>query len=168
MGIIIGYLVRIVTFPGLILDALINKATCNFLNIKVLKVNYLSVGASEAVVHEKPERYSTVFSIAIIPFVAISLIAIFIFYIGKNLTPAIGLLCIWLGISVAAHAFPNTKIGGLLWSMSIKEIKEGNYLAIIGLPLVIVIFVARILHVLWLDIIYGVVLFFLVKGGYKI
>ena len=168
MGIIIGYLVRIVTFPGLILDALINKATCSFLHVKVLKVDYFSVGTSEAVMHEKPEKYSTVFSIAIIPFVVMSLIAMFIFYIGKNLSPTVELLCIWLGISVAAHAFPNTKTGGLLWSNSFKEIKEGNYFAIIGLPLVIIIFVARILHVLWLDIIYGVLLYFFIKEGFKI
>ncbi|WCO00711.1 hypothetical protein [Psychroserpens ponticola] len=160
---IIGLLIRMLTFPGVMLDALINKKTCQFLNIELYQVNYFSIAGEELpVIHEIPKEYSKTFGIAIYPFVIMSMIAIAVFYIGNYLFPSIEFIFIWLGISVAAHSFPNTVMGDLLWKSSISEIKGGNYLAIIGIPLVAIIYLARMLHFFWLDIIYGVILYILI------
>ena len=162
---IIGFLIRTITFPGVVLDAFINKVTCEYLKIELLEVNYFSLtGEHRPVVHEIPNNYSKTFGISIAPFIIMSSIAILVFYIGLELFPSVEVIFIWLGISVAAHSFPDTTMGDVLWRNSITEIKNGNYLAIIGIPLVIIIYIARILHYFWLDIIYGVILYFLVKG----
>ncbi len=167
MGIIIGYIVRLITFPGLILDAFVNKKLCDFLKLEVQKVNYFALDAKELpVVHEIPKKYIDTFSIAILPFIIMSFISATLFYIGLQSSPEIEILFMWLGISIAAHSFPNTVIGKLLWINSISEIKGGNYLAIIGIPLVIIIYIARILHVLWLDVIYGIGLYILIRNNF--
>ncbi len=161
---IIGLLIRILTFPGVILDAFINKKSCEYLKIELFQVNYFSITGEELpVVHDIPKEYSKTFGIAILPFIIMSFISLILFYIGLNLIPDIEFIFVWLGISIAAHSFPNTKMGDLLWKNSIIEIKKGNYLALVGIPLVAIIYIARILHFFWLDIIYGVLLYYLVN-----
>ncbi|MEO1031422.1 MAG: hypothetical protein AAFX55_08450 [Bacteroidota bacterium] len=162
---IIGFIIRALTFPGVILDAFINKIVCQYLKIELLQVNYFTItGEERPVVHEIPKAYAKTFGIAIIPFVIMSLIAIFIFYIGLEFFPNIEIPFIWLGVSIAAHSFPDTAIADVLWKNSLAEIKGGNYLALLGIPFVVIIYIARVLHFFWLDIIYGVLLYFLVKG----
>ncbi|WP_053991557.1 hypothetical protein [Mangrovimonas sp. TPBH4] len=162
---IIGLLIRLLTFPGVILDAYFNKITCNYLKIELLQVNYFTITGEELpVVHEIPEEYSKTFGIAVLPFTIMSLISLLLFYVGLELFPNSDFLFVWLGVSIAAHSFPNTTMGDLLWSNSLKEVKKGNYIALIGIPLVIIIYIARILHYFWLDIIYGFLLYYLVKG----
>lgn len=162
---IIGLLIRVLTFPGVILDALINKKTCEYLKIELFQVNYFSVTGEELpVIHDIPKEYSKTFGITILPFIIMSFISLLLFYIGLILIPNVEFLFLWLGVSIAAHSFPNATMGDLLWKNSIAEIKEGNYLALIGIPLVLIIYVARILHFFWLDIVYGFLLYYLVKG----
>jgi len=163
---IIGLLIKVLTIPGLVLDAFINKLICNYLKIPVYQVNYFPIIEEKeaAVVHEIPKDFTKTYGIAILPFIIMSCIAIIIFYVGLNFFPDQDILFIWLGVSVAAHSFPFIDIADLLWNKSVAEIKKGNYFAIAGFPLVIVIYIARGLHYFWLDIIYGLLLYFLVKG----
>lgn len=162
---IIGLLIRVLTFPGLILDAFINKITCKYLKIEIFQVNYFTITGEEIpVIHEIPKDYSKAFGIAMLPFITMSIISMVVFYLGLTFFPNIEFLFIWLGLSIAAHSFPNTIIGNLLWKKSIIEIKKGKYLSLIGFPIVIVIYIAKILHFFWLDIIYGFFLYFLMKG----
>lgn len=162
---LIGLLIRILTIPGVILDALINRIICNYLKIEVYEVNYFTItGEHRPVVHEQPAEYSKTFGIAILPFLIMSSISIVLFYVGLKFFPDNQFLFIWLGVSIAAHSFPDTEIGDLLWKNSVAEVKNSNYLALIGFPLVAIIYIARMLHFFWLDVIYGVLLYFLVKG----
>lgn len=165
MSFILGYLVRIVTLPGLVVDAFVNKMVCQIMEIEVSKVNYIAIDPKELpVVHAIPDRYYKVFGLSVLPFFIITTVSILIFYLGfwlVNESPAF-IIPLYLGISIGAHAFPNTTMGSLLWKSSITEIKSKNYLAIIGIPVVIFIYIARILHIFWLDVLYGIVLFFLV------
>ncbi|OUR98090.1 hypothetical protein A9Q86_13600 [Flavobacteriales bacterium 33_180_T64] len=166
MGVIVGFLIQILTFPGIIFDQIANKMVCNLLDINVHEVKYLQFeDPAGYVIHDIPESYLKVFLISIGPFFISTLIAILIFGLGYTLDDHDGLVRLffnWLGISIAAHAFPTSKNGSILWKQSILEVKNKNYLALVGLPLVIIIFIARLLHFLWLDIIYGFILLLLV------
>lgn len=166
MGAIVGLLIQVITFPGIIFDQLANKFVCNLLDIDVHEVKYLQFeNPAGYVIHDLPESYLKVFLISIGPFFISTLVAILLFGLGFTLDNHDGfvrLLFNWLGISIAAHAFPTSKNGSLLWKQSLLEVKNNNYVALIGFPLVVVIFVARLLHFLWLDIIYGFILLLLV------
>ncbi len=167
MGIIIGYLIRLLTFPGVILNTYILKLTCHFLEIKIEHLNYFSFDfevKNAPVIFETPTNYIKSFGLAILPFLAMSSIASIFFYICIYSIPSIHILFFWLGISIAAHSFPDTIIGKTLWTNSILEIKEGNFIALLGIPLVVIIYIAQFLHILWLDIIYGFILYMLIKG----
>lgn len=172
MGIIIGLLIQIITFPGIIFDQFANKLMCNMLDIKVHEVKYFQFeNPAGYVIHDIPENYLKVFFISIGPFFISTLTAILLFVLGytfdtdNNITQ---LIFNWLGISVAAHAFPTSKNGALLWEQSLLEVKSKNYIALIGFPLVAVIYLARLLHFFWLDIIYGILLLlFVVEPWFK-
>ena len=72
------------------------------------------MNANKTIIREEPEKYAIFFGIAVIPFFLMSLISILIFYLGNDLSANFGLLFTWLGISIAAHSFPNIKIGATL------------------------------------------------------
>ncbi|RNC88221.1 MAG: hypothetical protein ED556_03285 [Winogradskyella sp.] len=161
----IGLLVQIITFPGIIFDQFSNKLACDLLEVKVHEVKYLQSEAPISyIIHDIPESYFKIFSLSIIPFMISTLTAILLFTIGYSFgeESIIFFIFCWLGISVAAHAFPNKKNGSLLWQKSISEVKAGNYIALLGFPLVVIIYLAQILHYVWLDIIYGFILLMLV------
>ncbi|WP_298755319.1 hypothetical protein [uncultured Psychroserpens sp.] len=117
------------------------------------------------VIHDVPESYLKVFLISISPFFISTLVAILMFVLGYSLDSNDGVLRLvfnWLGISIATHAFPTSKNGDLLWKQSLMEVKNKNYIALIGFPLVLIIYLARLLHYFWLDVIYGLILLLLI------
>lgn len=62
---------------------------------------------------------------------------------------------LWLGISVGMHAFPSMQDASNLWAQAKHAAISFNLLAIFSFPLVVAIYVANILTVVWLDYIYG-------------
>ena len=166
MGILIGYLIKIVTLPGLIIDTIINKWVCDFLNIPIHHINYIPLDPEKpAIIYEIPNSYTKTWALAFFPFLLATALAISVFYIGLTWGVSIQYFFIWIGVSIGAHAFPEYSMGDLLWKQSIAEIKQGNYFAVLGIPFVGLIYGARFLHYLWLDIIYGLLLYFLVKDS---
>ena len=65
------------------------------------------------------------------------------------------LFFIWLGVSIATHAFPSTGDASNIWSI-IKEKGTGIGLKIIGIPIVLVIYLGTLLSVVWFDLFYGI------------
>lgn len=72
----------------------------------------------------------------------------------------------YLGIAIAAHAFPETPIGKLLWNRSVQEVREFNLFGLLAFPYVILIYIVRILHIFWIDILYEIVMIFAIKFLY--
>ena len=165
MGKIIGILVKFATFPGLIVDSFINKYVVELFNLEVNQIDYFPIEGGPGVVHEKPNNIYSTIGIALLPFIIQSLLAYIVLYIGINLIQGTEGLASWLGISIAAHSFPNPENGKNLWKTSINEIKENkNVIAIIGFPLALIIYIVRGLHFLWVDILYGFFLLLIVEG----
>ncbi|MFD2561307.1 hypothetical protein [Aquimarina rubra] len=163
MDLLIGYAIRLITFPGLILKAFINKLICNMLGLQVQKVNYLALDEHVlSVEHEKPRSYTYVLAMVLIPFLEMSLLAMVLFNMGKYLIPNSEIIFLWLGISVATHSFPESDVGHLLFKKSLKQIKDGNYLAAFNLPLALLIQISTKPYFFWLHLLYGTLLYFLV------
>jgi|GEM_PF-2771820 len=162
MGILIGILIRLITFPGVILDLIVNIFSAKLLDLEITEINYASILIGNPVKIKEDSKYYKLFLFSIIPFVTLTLIAIPLCYKAVEYNKGTAFLtCAWLGISIAAHSFPETDIGKLIWKRTNIEVKNKNYISILGYPFVIFIYFFRILHVFWLDILYGVGLMFL-------
>ena len=62
----------------------------------------------------------------------------------------------WLGLSIGMHAFPSTHDLNWLWQLAPGEARKANWLAIISLPLIGILYVLNFLRVVWADLGYGI------------
>jgi hypothetical protein len=61
----------------------------------------------------------------------------------------------WLGVSIAMHAFPSTGDAAAMWK-ALTSNKVPALAKIVGMPLVVVIYIGAMGSIFWLDAIYGV------------
>lgn len=164
MGVLIGFLIKIVTCPGVLLNIWVTRLTCKMLGIKITKVDWRYFLIGTVVQIEPPENYFRLFAIIILPFIFMSTVALPFCYLTILGHTGIGMFFfLWLSISMAANSFPEIDLGDILWKQSRKKMKEKNYIAYLGFPIVIIIYVMMVLRLLYIDILYGGFLFFLVN-----
>lgn len=163
MILIPGQLVALATFPGVILHEVAHMWFCKLRNVAVLDVCFFRFGNPAGyVAHEEIENFNTAFLVSVGPFIVNSLLCMFICFpaflpvyrFGVKSFPSY--LLLWLGISIGMHAFPSMGDGYALYQHAKKAASAGNILAILSFPLVIVIYLANIGRVFWLDCLYGV------------
>ncbi len=164
-----GWLVAIVTFPGVIVHEAAHMLFCKLRGVVVLDVCFFRFGNPAGyVVHEETEDFTTTFLVCVGPllvnsvlcmvFCFPSLMPIKFFDLGDPLD--YGLM--WLGISIGMHAFPSTQDASTLWTQAREAAGDFNVLALISFPLVGLIFIANILSIIWFDALYGLALGILV------
>lgn len=161
-----GFLISIVTFPGVIVHEIAHQLFCRICGIAVLDVCYFRVGnPSGYVVHEPTKNAYQNIIIGIGPFIVNTVVGSLIalpaalpiinFGVGFGAQSLISYVLIWLGVSIAMHSFPSTGDAKNMWS-SLKR-KETPILArIIGAPIVLLIYVGAFGSYVWLDFIYGI------------
>jgi hypothetical protein len=166
--IIPGFLIALVTFPGVIVHEAAHLFFCKLRRVAVFDVCYFRIGnPSGYVVHEIPDSFTSSFLIAVGPFLINSCLCVLFCFpalvpvriFGKE--DFICYFLIWLGISIGMHAFPSTQDAKVLWGQAKKAASQFNLLAILSLPLVWLIYLANLLRILWLDYLYGFALGFL-------
>lgn len=158
---ILGVLVNILTFPGIMVHELGHLLVCRICGVPVHKVCYFRLGNPAGyVVHDTPESAMQHILIGIGPFALNSILGTLIalpgmiplvrFHHGSTLCYVL----VWLGVSIAMYAFPSTGDANGIWK-SIWS-REAPILAkLIGTPIVIVIYLGALGSVVWLDVIYG-------------
>lgn len=156
-----GFLITIVTFPGIIVHELAHLLFCKFFRLVVFDVCYFRFGnPSGYVVHEEPKNPIQQIIIGIGPFLINTIIGALI-----SLPAAIAVLkfesgeiieyiLIWLGVSIAMHSFPSTGDAKSIWNSVIKK-DTPIPIKIITIPLVGVIYICALGSVIWLDLFYG-------------
>ena len=155
-------LIQIATFPGVIVHEIAHQVFCRLTGTPVLDVCYFRVGNPAGyVVHEKASSAGKQLLISIGPFfintilgaliAAPSAISVFTFDAGNPLD----IFLIWLGVSIAMHAFPSTGDAASLW-MTFKQRETPWYLKAVVFPLVLLICLGAIGSIVWLDLIYGI------------
>ena len=164
-----GFLIAIVTFPGVIVHELAHQFFCRLFKVPVLKVCYFRVGnPSGYVLHEPPSSGWVSLLISIGPFFVNSIVgplvalpAILSFKFappspqGMELGMAfLNVFLAWLGVSIAMHAFPSTGDAKTMWK---KMFEPGQSIALklVGVPLAAIIFIGAMGSIFWLDLIYG-------------
>jgi hypothetical protein len=165
MIIIPGFLISLVTFPGVIVHEAAHMFFCRLRGLAVLDVCFFRVGnPSGYVVHEATENFNTAFLVCVGPFLLNSLLCVIFclpasvpYRVFDHVDPLI-LFQLWLGISIGMHAFPSTGDAKNLWSQAGKAARALNPLAILSYPLVVLIYIANLLSFFWFDAIYGVAL----------
>ena len=161
-----GFIISIITFPGVIVHEIAHQLFCRICRVAVLDVCYLRVGnPSGYVVHEHPKSSYQQILIGIGPFFLNTILgalialpaAIPILNFGDKLgaNNIIDYFLIWLGVSVAMHSFPSTGDAQSLWN-TVKDKETSLITKIFATPIVLLIYVGAVGSVVWLDFIYGV------------
>lgn len=171
MGALVGLWITLLTFPGVIVHEFAHKLACDRARVPVLDVCYFRIGNPAGyVLHAQPKRYRQSFAISVAPFFVNTVLA-FAFLLGyawldattagiwssSTETQASSILLLWLGISVGIHAFPSTGDANTLWSRSRAEWRT-TPTVLLGVPIVVLIYVANLLSRLYLDVFYAICL----------
>jgi Putative zincin peptidase len=157
-----GVLMSILTFPGVIVHELAHQLFCRWFNVPVFKVVYFKTGNPAGyVLHETVSNKWHAMLISIGPFFVNTIIGAFIAFPASipvfqfdNATPADYLL-IYLGVSIAMHAFPSVGDGKAIWQ-TIKESETPLLVKIIGYPIIGLIYLGSLGSFFWLDLAYGI------------
>jgi hypothetical protein len=161
--IIPGFLISVVTFPGVIVHEAAHMFFCRMRNLAVLDVVFFRFGNPAGyVIHEEPKDFTSSFLVSVGPFFLNSLLCMLLCFPAFipvrvfDISDPLSYVLLYLGLSIGMHAFPSIQDGTVLWREAIKAAKEANPFAILSLPLVGIIMLANIGSVIWLDLLYGV------------
>jgi hypothetical protein len=160
--IIPGELIALLTFPGVIIHEAAHMLFCKWGRVPIFDVCFFRFGNPAGyVVHEPPKSFYLTFLISLGPFIVNSLLCIalcFPAFVPVRIFERSDPICyflLWLGLSIGMHAIPSTGDANVLWRQACQAAKRLNPLAILSLPLVVVIYVANLGRVIWLDLAYG-------------
>ena len=167
-GLNLGWLIALLTFPGIILHEMAHKLFCYLTHVPVYKTCYFSLGNPAGyVLHESPNNYGKSFLIDTAPFTVNTIISVILFLIAVIIPLGlIAYILFWLGISIAMHSFPSSGDADNLWDAS-KNSWRRNPLTILGFPVVGLIKLATSAKAIWFDLLYAVTILLLVAFSLK-
>ena len=160
----IGYiLISILTFTGVIFHELGHKIFCHLTGVRVINTCYFRFGNPCGYVkYEMPSRFIQSFLIAVGPFIINTALALMLFWISHFVEFKIEIALIWLGGSMAMHAFPSSVDGKTLWHDANRHIRH-NLFVIFAYPFVLLILLATALRRVWFDLFYAIALYLVVN-----
>jgi hypothetical protein len=159
--IIPGFLISLVTFPGVIVHELAHQLFCRWFKVPVFKVVYFQLANPVGyVLHEIPVKKWHSIMISIGPFFVNTILGglialpaalpVFKFDSGGPLD----YFLIYLGVSIAMHAFPSTGDADAIWQ-HIKDKNTSIWVKIFGYPIIGLIYLGSLGSFFWLDLLYG-------------
>lgn len=160
-----GFLISIVTFPGVIVHELAHQLFCRLFNIPVFEVCYFQFSNPTGyVVHEVPENPKAQIWISVGPFIVNSVLGSLISLPGaidiiqfSDYSNPLSLFFVWLGVSIAMHSFPSTGDAKNMWKTICDE-RTSIITKIFTAPIVGIIYVCAFGSAFWLDLLYGLFL----------
>jgi hypothetical protein len=111
-----GFVIALVTFPGVIVHEAAHRFFCDLAGVPVYKVCYFRIGnPSGYVIHGLTKSLRANFLITVGPLIVNTLLcAVISFPLATSLplnvtdVPGVFVLLGWLGISIGMHAFPSS------------------------------------------------------------
>ena len=165
-----GWLISLLTFPGVIVHEWAHKVFCDHLGVRVHKVVYFQFGNPAGYVsHEEPKTYKQTFWISVGPLLVNSMGTIALSFIATNVISGSGLwyFLLWLAISIGMHSFPSDHDMEHIQKSSKTAIQNGGmFLYYLAFPLVALVWIANKLRFFWFDAIYAITLISL-SGGFS-
>jgi hypothetical protein len=158
-----GFVISILTFPGVIIHEFAHMLFCKIRGVAVLDVCFFRIGnPCGYVMHESTDDFTTAFLVSVGPFIVNSLLCMIICFPALipirifSVEDKFSYVLLRLGISIGMHAFPSTGDAASLYQQAKKSVSLSNPLVIISFPLIILIYIANALRFFWFDYIYGV------------
>lgn len=176
MIIIPGFLISLLTFPGVIVHELSHQFFCFVMGVPVYDVKYFQLkNPSGYVLHERSHKPWTNFIISVSPFIVNTLLGALILLpasveivvydmINWKWTPesnfTVGgymftLFLYWLGISILMHAFPSRGDAKVLINSILKNSEVNIFVKILVAPVIGLIMLGAWGSYIWLDIGYA-------------
>jgi hypothetical protein len=157
-----GIAISIATCPGVVVHELAHQLFCRLFRIPVFQVVYFQIGSPAGfVLHEIPPYKWQTIIIAVGPFLVNTLLgalialpaALPVFTLhNANL---LHYVLIWLGVSIAMHAFPSTGDAREIWN-EIRKKDTKLPAKLVGYPIVGLIWLGSLGSMIWLDLAYGI------------
>ena len=163
MIIIPGWLISIVTFPGVIVHEAAHLLFCRLEKLAVFEVVFFRVGNPAGyVLHEMTDNFKSMFLVSMGPFFLNSGLCVlfcsaaFIPVWELDVFDPLAYFLYWLGLSIGMHAFPSNQDMKGLWHLMPQAAKRFNLLAILSFPIVGLVYVLNFARVVWADLLYGI------------
>ncbi|MDF2536880.1 MAG: hypothetical protein K0R18_3042 [Bacillales bacterium] len=154
-----GFLISIVTFPGIIVHELAHQIFCWIMKVPVFEVKYFQLkNPCGYVIHEATEKPLANFMISIGPFFVNTVLGCIIAFPGlffTKLDSNSGALSAWLGISILMHAFPSKGDGQAMVDSILKNDQVNTFTKILTAPVIGLVYIGALGSMFWLDAIYA-------------
>jgi hypothetical protein len=159
-----GIVIQLITFPGIIVHELAHQLFCRWFKIPVFKVVYFQTARPVGyVIHESSGTPVQTVLVSIGPFIVNTVLGALIALPASmpvfelNNATLLDYLLIYLGVSIAMHAFPSTQDAQNV--LDIARRKDSPFwLRVLGYPIVGLIYIGSLGSMFWLDLVYGVVI----------
>ena len=164
--IIPGFVISWVTFPGVVFHELAHALFCRLFGLEIYKVQYFRFSIAWGqpvgyVIHKPSQKAWQNVLVGVGPFFLNTIVGAIVAFPAALTVLQFGggdlfdYFLIWLGVSIAMHAFPSTGDARSIWS-SLKAPKTSVWTKVLGTPIVAIIYLGAFGSMLWLDAIYGV------------
>ncbi|CRZ35484.1 putative zincin peptidase [Herbinix hemicellulosilytica] len=158
-----GFIISILTFPGVIVHELAHQIFCYLCGIKVIEVKYFQFkNPNGYVIHESTDHPGKVFLTSVGPFIINTLLGCLIilpasieFFAFKVRTDFINIILVWAGFSILMHAFPSTVDAKAMIKHILKNKNIGIIPKILTAPIIGLIYIGAVGSVFWLDAVYA-------------
>jgi len=153
------------TFPGVMVHEFAHAWACRSMGIRVIKVCYLRLGNPLGyVLHERPPSAIQHIMVAVAPFFVSTVIAVAVGLASSVLIASHALeqyqdlvlsLAVWIGFSIALHAFPSGGDADSLWD-EVRSPDVGFIAKLLLVPVIGMIRLAGVGSRMWLDVLYAI------------
>ncbi|HKM22931.1 MAG TPA: metalloprotease family protein [Lachnospiraceae bacterium] len=172
-----GFVISIVTFPGVIVHELAHQLFCRWCKIPVFEVKYFQLkNPCGYVIHEVTANPMKNFLTAMGPFFFNTLLGALIvmpasveilYFDGAEsmsggIVTLLNVLLLWLGVSILMHAFPSTGDAKALYESVLKNSDVPVIAKILVAPFIGLIYIGAFGSVIWLDLFYAIAVSMLV------
>jgi hypothetical protein len=158
-----GPIIAALTFPGVIVHETAHLFFCKMFRLAVFGVCFFRFGNPAGfVIHEKTENFTALWFVSMGPFFVNTILCVlfcsaaFLPVWELKVVDPLAYLFYWLGISIGMHAFPSTGDLSNLYEVAPEQARRWNFLAIISLPLIMLLYLLNFARIFWADLGYGI------------
>ena len=158
-----GWLISLLTFPGVIAHEIAHRLFCDIAKVPVYKVCYFRIGNPAGyVIHGPVKGLKSSFLISIGPLIINTILCALltfsatfpIFILEAENYSVVFMILMWAGFSIGMHAFPsNDDMENFV--QEVKNAKQGGILLIFAKFFAGLLKIANALRVIWFDAIYA-------------
>lgn len=159
-----GWLIALVTFPGVIVHEAAHRFFCDVTDTPVYAVSYFQPGQKTAgyVVHGRPRSLRAALLISCGPLVINTVLCAVLtftvayqtFVLNAGLNDPVLILLAWLGYSIGMHAIPSRQ-DAASFTAQVHEARGHGVTLLLARAMSVVITAANALRVIWIDAIYA-------------